>query len=113
MNNAFFLINGKEIYNDEKLILTVKHHINKFLVIEDLIVILFDENFIENENIFGYGVDGILKWQVKKIPYIHKDNHYTSIYIDNNGDLIGYNFSGIEVTIDKKNGDILYRELIR
>ncbi len=113
MNKTDFLISGKKLFNGKKLILTVKYPINKFLIINDLIVFLFDENFIKNENIFGYGVDGVLKWQVKKIPTIHKENYYTSIYVDIKGDLIGYNFSGIEVTIDKKNGDILYKELIR
>jgi hypothetical protein len=113
MNEERFLIKGNKFYREEDLILTTDYPIIQFVVINDLIVLLYDYNIINNENIFGYDFDGGLKWRIEKITKIHNENYFTSIYSNDNKELLGYNVNGIEVTINKNNGHILHKELIK
>lgn len=112
MNN-YNILNNKLYYNDKSLI-TLNYNIQEYLTIDDLIIILEDSSNSKNEqNIYCYSKNGDFRWRIPPLDKLHFDNYYTSIYITEKGALQAYNKNGVEVTIDKQNGNILQKELIK
>jgi hypothetical protein len=114
MDKKSFYINGNKFSHNNTLLISAKSSIKDFLIINDLIVLLLDsDDFDSDQNIFGYNLDGIIRWQISEISKLHKRNYFTSIYINKKDELLAYNKNGIEATINKDNGEIIMSELIR
>ena len=110
----FNIIENKLLYNGKQVV-TTKSVIEFFLVVSEyeLIIVLVNAAKLKSDrNIFCYGFDEELKWQIPEPDKLHNDNYYTSIYLSD-GNLSAYNINGVEVTIDKHNGRILNKQLIK
>jgi hypothetical protein len=61
-----------------------------------------------NDNVFGCKKDGVILWRVQTVPCnTNEKNAFTNIYINDNGDLIGYCWSGFHAKINHKDGTIV------
>jgi len=81
----------------------------------DFVVVLTDSDEgykINNENVYGYDVNGNELWQIEDLNLFHEEHDYTGIYIKDS-DLYLYNRCGVEVKINAETGKILSKELIR
>ena len=81
----------------------------------DFVVVLADP--IEklkpnNENVFGYNINGELLWQIEDLNLFHESHYYTSIYIQDQ-EFYLYNKCGVEVKINPTTGTVLSTELIK
>jgi hypothetical protein len=113
MKDSVIHYSNKELFIDGCLFLTAKAKIECCLLDDDLVILLLDgEGFGNDRNIFCYNLNKILKWQIEDPVRLHERNYYTSIYF--NGDILqAYNKNGLEVTINKRSGEILDKELIK
>lgn len=105
---------GNKVLCDGMLLFTANAEIIDFLVLEDLVILLLDSNKLRSDrNIFCYGLDTRIKWQIPPTDKLHVENYYTSLYLSDDRRLKAYNVNGIEVTLDKSNGVIINKELIK
>ena len=114
MNNNSFIIQGNKLFHNEKALIVCNAIIQDFIVIDDSIVILVDPNGSQDDqNIYCYQISGKLKWQIPPADKLHHENYYTSVYVSEDASLQAYSINGVEITIDKLNGNILKKELIK
>lgn len=112
--NDKITIDGRKLMSGNKIILEAQANIQEYLILDNVIIILVKgDKLIDDRNIFGYDFNGTVKWQVPKPDLLHKRNYYTSIYLSHNNMLQAYSQSGVEITINKENGTILGKELIK
>jgi hypothetical protein len=109
-------IKGNALYYNGDQIFVAESDIEKFLVFNnnmEFIIVLVDAAKLKTDrNIFCYGLDTKLKWQIPEPDKLHNENYYTSIYLSD-GNLYAYNINGVEVIIDKQTGNILSKQLIK
>ena len=100
---------------DNKQFLVAEADIKNFLIIgeDELIILLVDFDHLQSDrNIFCYGFDRNMKWKIPQPDKLHSANYYTSIYLSDDA-LHAYNINGVEVIINKINGEILDKQLIK
>lgn len=60
-----------------------------------------------NDNVFGIDKVGKILWRVEPVPVNSKDpNPFTNIYLNENGELMGYCWMGLHTKIDPQSGSI-------
>ena len=104
----------KNILLQDSKILIVAEEVIKDYILGDEIIILVDASKTKNSrNVYCYDFNGKLIWQIAASDQLHFDNYYTSIYLSEQNLLLLYNINGIEATINKWDGSILKKELIK
>ena len=78
-------------------------------------VVLLDpaNDAYSGRNVFLLTLSGEVTWQIEACTRSHGVNHYSAIELKCNDELVAYSPNGIEYSIDKADGSILKRELIR
>ncbi len=107
MKTVILLENNQSIKIPKKVI--------QYKQLGDFIIVLTDANEvnkINNENVYGYDVNGNQLWQIENLNLYHEKHDYTRIYIQDSA-LYLYNRSGVEVKINAETGSVLSKELIR
>jgi hypothetical protein len=109
-----YSIEKNKFVRDGEILITIKDDIKDYVIVNDCIIILADSSKSKNDqNIYCYDVGGELIWQIPPVDKLHFDNYYTSVYLSEQGSLQAYNKNGIEITINKQDGNILQKELIK
>ena len=103
---------NRVIYNDNTLIV-VDDVIKEYIIIDGIVLLLDPSKSKSSRNIYCYDFAGRLKWQIALLDQLHHENYYTSIYLSEQNVLQAYNINGIEITINKQDGSILKKELIK
>lgn len=114
MNSINYYFSGDKLYQDGCLLLTAPAPIESFLVDETFIIVLVGSSLdTKDRNVYCYGLNGNLLWQVDQPDEIHISNYFTSIYFSSNNELKAFSKNGVEYTLDNENGNILKSELIK
>ena len=105
--DSIVLDSGQSIYFERKVLDAIKF--------KDFLIVLTDptENRRwNNENVFGYSINGELIWQIEELDLFHENHDYTAIYFEDQ-ELCLYNRCGVEVKINPATGAVLSKELIK
>ena len=114
MKENSFVIEGNKMLFDGKVFLVFDDIIQDFIISDDSIIVLVDAaKSHNNQNIYCYDFNGKLRWRIPPPDKLHFQNYYTSMYLSEDDFLQAYNINGVEVTVDKQNGNILKKELIK
>lgn len=114
MEEKNYKIQDDKLLQNEEILLTAPASIKEFLFKgQNIIVLVTSTQIIGDRNIYCYGFNGNLKWQIENPDNIHSTNYYTSIYLSKNNELQAYNKNGVEYTLNEGNGNILKKELIK
>jgi hypothetical protein len=107
-------VKGRRIKYKGRLLLTAPAEIEKYIIIEDLIVVLVNgSSILSDQNVFGYSVTGELHWTIPEPDALHQRNSYTSIYLSAAGELRAYSESGVEYTLNQYDGSVISKLLIK
>ena len=107
MNSTIVLEDGKSIKITKKVIDSKQ--------IGSVVIVLTDsgvERQFNNENVYGYDLNGKELWQIKDLNLFHELHDYTGMYIIDS-ELYVYNRCGVEVKIVAETGEVLNTELIK
>lgn len=108
-----FDFKNKTVFLDKHPFVSFESTIEDILILKTSLIILLKYNSILGErNIFSYGFDQSLKWQIPQPVQIHSLNYYSSIYLTDN-ELYAYSISGVEYHLNIETGEILDSELIK
>ena len=114
LDKSQYKVNGDKLLFANQTLLKAKGSIENFFILDDVIVILVDGSSLDSDrNIFGFDISGNVKWQIPEPDHLHERNYYTFMYVSESNELQAYSQSGVEVTINKENGNILKKELIK
>jgi hypothetical protein len=90
----------------DSVVVRFKHNIKKYVQLQNILLILLEE--IENENVFGYSYDGVMKWRISLSGRvdINSFSPFTGINVIN-GEIVLNNWSSLNYTINPDTGKIL------
>ena len=112
-NGTEFIINGIKIYFQRDIDKVVEHA-------EGAAVMLVAISGRSEANVFFVNNDGTIRWQIR--PLVSSDDPgkkeigyvgYTSIWFDEDQNLMAYSFLGVRCKVDIKNGFILDSEFVK
>jgi hypothetical protein len=105
-------IKGNRLLLNKDPIIKTDSDIKMYLIIENGIIILTKEE-PNDRNVYCYDLHGNLKWQIPEPDKLHYTNSYTSLYFSSTSELQAYNQNGVEVTLNKEDGSVIKKELIK
>ena len=112
-NGPEFIINSIKIYFQWDVDKVVEH-------VEGAAVMLVATSGRSEANVFFVNNDGTIRWQIR--PLVSSDDPgkkeigyvgYTSIWFDEDQNLMAYSFLGVRCKVDIKNGFILDSEFVK
>lgn len=113
MNDNNYIIQKDRLIYQGNVLITTDGPISDYLTLDDIVILTEGSKSNNGRNIYCYDRNGTLKWQIAPSEQLHFNNYYTSIYFSEHLFLQAYNISGIEVTINKIDGSIMKKELIK
>jgi hypothetical protein len=113
MRDNNYTVQKERLLYQGNVLITTEGVISDYLASDDIVLLIEGSKSNNSRNIYCYDLNGILKWQIAPLEQLHFNDYYTSIYLSENSSLQAYNISGIEVTIDKIDGSIIKKELIK
>ncbi|MES2649396.1 MAG: hypothetical protein V4717_21130 [Bacteroidota bacterium] len=114
MNENTFTVNENKLLLNGQVFVILDENIQDFITTDDSIVILVNADISQNDrNVYCYNFDGKLRWRILPLDKLHFQNYYTSVYLSDEDLLQAYNINGVEVTLDKRDGNFIKKELIK
>lgn len=113
MKKSNYTIQKNRVLCNDNILIVVDDVIKDYIIMDDIVILVDASKSKSSRNIYCYDFTGKLKWQIAVADRLHCDNYYTSIYLSEQNFLQAYNINGIEVTINKQDGSILKKELIK
>jgi hypothetical protein len=113
MRDNDYTVQKERLLYQGNVLITTEGFISDCLTSDDIVLLIEGSNTNNSRNIYCYDLNGMLKWQIAPSEQLHFSNYYTSIYFSEHSFLQAYNINGIEVTINKIDGSIIKKELIK
>lgn len=102
IEDGFLKFNGKEI--------SLPCPVVESLTCSDLFIVRVEPpvGAILNKNVFAYGSNGSLKWEIEESPHgTENDKPYVSIFISEDGKLSAGNWNGVDYLVDLSAGKVV------
>ena len=101
-------VTGKKIIFHDGKVVDFEFPIAKTVACGECLVVLLDVpiGMKFNENVSGIDCNGRVLWQIEKKKYVYEDSPYTEIS-QKEGNIVLYNWDGLEIVVDPKTGRIV------